>query len=204
VWSSSEKGEASKAVPRASSSAPASTSPCGLCGVPSLPGHENTHHLTETQIRAQRLKKTVAQSHMCMGVHIRRIQNRFDRPRLPQTIHTPSCPVQVTRHAFFRHQMQNIGKPSSGVGREARSFPQSAPACVSFLSAGGCSLRVLSPRLITKGLATHSLCSSRRIVNEKQHFTIGWSDVSLGFLREQAVKSVSWAGSNAIVPNSSQ
>lgn len=80
-----------------------------------------------------------------MGIHIRRIQNRFDRPRLPQTIHTPSCPVQVTRHAFFRHQMQKIGKPSSGVGREARSFPQSAPACVSFLSAG-----VLSPCLIAK------------------------------------------------------
>lgn len=54
------------------------------------------------------------------------------------------------------------------------------------------------------GVSTYNLCSSLRIMNEKQHFTIGWLDPELGFFREQAVKRVSCAGSKAIVPNSSQ
>lgn len=52
--------------------------------------------------------------------------------------------------------------------------------------------------------ATYNLCSSLRIVKEKQHLTTGWFDSSLGFFSEHAVRSVSCAGSKAMVPNSSQ
>ena len=48
------------------------------------------------------------------------------------------------------------------------------------------------------------LCSSLLIIKEKQQFMRGRPDGSSGFLSEQAVRRVSWAGSNAIVPNSSQ
>lgn len=41
-------------------------------------------------------------------------------------------------------------------------------------------------------------------MNEKQQFTIGSFERSSGFFRVHAVRRVSWAGSNAIVPNSSQ
>lgn len=41
-------------------------------------------------------------------------------------------------------------------------------------------------------------------MKEKQQLTIGSLERSSGFFREHAVKRVSCAGSNAIVPNSSQ
>jgi hypothetical protein len=79
------------------------------------------------------------------------------------------------------------------------------------INAGLCSSSIISLvpfalrlMLSRRRRVTYSLCSSRRIVKEKQHLTIGWFDVSLGFLSEHAVNSVSCAGSNAIVPNSSQ
>lgn len=50
---------------------------------------------------------------------------------------------------------------------------------------------------------TYILCSSLRILNEKQQFTT-WFTESSGLFNEQAVSSVSCCGSKAIVPNSSQ
>jgi hypothetical protein len=51
---------------------------------------------------------------------------------------------------------------------------------------------------------THILCSSLRIIKEKQQFTFGSLELSSGFFSAQAVSSVSCALSKAIVPNSSQ
>lgn len=51
---------------------------------------------------------------------------------------------------------------------------------------------------------TYILCSSLRIINEKQQLILGSLERSSGFFNAHAVRSVSCAGSNAMVPNSSQ
>jgi hypothetical protein len=82
------------------------------------------------------------------------------------------------------------------------NYLQSERACARFAN----QLCVLAKEKTSEGgtVGAYNLWSSLRIVKEKQHLTTGWSDVSLGFFSAQAVSNVSWAGSKAMVPNSSQ
>lgn len=48
------------------------------------------------------------------------------------------------------------------------------------------------------------LCSSRRIVNEKQHDISGSLECRSGFFKEQLVNMAFWELSKAIAPNFSQ
>lgn len=60
------------------------------------------------------------------------------------------------------------------------------------------------PRVLLASGSTHILASSRRIFNEKQHLIALELSTSVGLFSSHAVSSVSWAESNAMVPNSSQ
>lgn len=113
------------------------------------------------------------------------------------------------------HQTGSVGAVRCGyVGPSAKLNVQ----CVVNSSAHGSALRIVrkevsynqagtamvSHRCQIQDQKPYILWSSLRIRNEKQQFVTGWSELSSGLLMAQAVMRLSWAWSNAIVPNSSQ